>query len=267
MLVKQETTQIGDILRYWRRIRRLSQMELAAAANISTRHLSFVETGRSRPRRNVVLRLANALHLPFRHANALLESAGFSTNYSNIPLSDERMTPVRQALQRLLSQHEPLPALVVNHVYDILLSNQGFRNLSAWLAGEEVLRRYSNIYRLVFATDGLQPYFQDWPIVRHALLVRLHEEAVMRQDDRLWQLYADCAGQGTGGVKQETIQQEVITAPVLDFALRKDKVTLRFFSAITTFGTAADVTVQELHIESMFPVDAFTREWFAGLNP
>ncbi len=104
------------------------------------------------------------------------------------------MRPVRQALERLMTQHEPFPSIVVNLSYDILLSNGGFQALVTWLAGAEALQRTPNIYRLVFDTDGLQPFSDDWPLIRQALLSRLYEPALMMEDEVLWQLFADCSG-------------------------------------------------------------------------
>ena len=265
MLDVCESSKLGDLLRYWGRHQRMSQMDLAAAANISARHLSFVETGKAKPRRRLVLSLATALRMPFRHTNSLLAAAGYAPQYRTLPLSDERMQPVQLALKRLLEQHEPFPAIVVDQSYDILMANHGFNEVVAWFAGREALVEYPNIYRLVFASDGLRPFFDDWPFIERALLSRLHEEAIMRQDEALWELYDVCRAERRTATALYPNRDEAFSVPVLDFTLRKAEVALSFFSSMTTFGAALDVTVQELHIESLFPADTHTQETFERL--
>lgn len=264
MLANSAVGSVGDILRQWRKIRKVSQMELALEANVSTRHLSFVESGRSHPSDALLLDLARTLNLPFRHTNALLVAAGYAPRYSAFSLEDDQMAVIRTTLEHFLAQHEPYPAVVINRTYDILMATQGFRRTVTWLAGAEALAKYTNVFRLFFAPDGLRPYCTEWPLVRQILLARLYEEHILYQDARLAELYAECrAAGGDDSLLEEP--QSAHALPVLSFTLRKGSLELDFFSAITTFGSAVDTTVQELRIESLFPSDAATRQAFNPL--
>jgi transcriptional regulator with XRE-family HTH domain len=254
------STSLGDALRHWRRIRHLSQMDLALEADISARHLSFIETGRSQPSRDVVLQLAAALHMPYRHRNSLLLAAGFAPQFSASTLEDEHMEPVKYALVRHLEQHEPYPAVVVNPTYDILMANEGFKKTVSWFAGPDVLDKYANMARLTFAEDGLRPYLTCWPFMRDQLLARLHEEALMAQNDAIWQLIADLEALEPDSTA--TPPDMSAGLPLINIELVRNGCTYRFFSTITSFGTPLDATVQELRLESLFPADEATRKAF-----
>ncbi len=257
MTLMQTPTTLGDALRQWRRIRRVSQMDLALDAEISPRHLSFIETGRSQPSRNVVLQLATALKVPYRHRNSLLLAAGFAPEFSALKLEDERMAPVRQALLRHLEQHEPYPAVVVNPAYDILIANEGFKRTVSWFAGPEALDRYPNVARLTFAPDGLRPYLTCWPFMRDQLLARLREEALMTQHEAIWGLVAELEALEP---EAESLPPDMSAGlPVMSLELCLDDRTFRYFSTITSFGTPLDATVEELRLESLFPSDEATR--------
>lgn len=262
MTLLQSSTALGDALRQWRRLRRISQMDLALEAAISPRHLSFIETGRSRPSREVVLQLAAALRLPYRHRNSLLLSAGFAPEFSASKLDDAHMAPVRFALTRHLEQHEPYPAVVVNPAYDILLANQGFKQVLSWFVDPGILDKYPNMARLTFAADGLRPYLSCWPFMRDQLLARLREEALLSHNPAIWQLIADL----------QTLEPDAPAVPpdagpglpVMNLELARGGKTYRFFSTITSFGTPLDATVQELRLESLFPADEATRKAFSS---
>ncbi len=247
------TPPLGKALRRWRRTRSMSQMDLALEAQISTRHLSFIETGRSKPSRGVVLQLAHALDLPFRHCNSLLMAAGYAPEYQALSLDDGRMTQVRFALERILQQHEPYPALVVDQAYNILMTNTGYRQAVELFAGSEALEKYSNVYRLMFAHDGLRPYCTNWPFLQAQLLGRLREDAQITQNEALMQLLSELAAKVPETFAQ-SIEVDAIL-PVLSLELRKGSLVRRYFSTITTFGTPMDITVQELRIESLFPAE------------
>ena len=238
-------------------MRRVSQMDLALEAEISPRHLSFIETGRAQPSREVVLQLAGALRLPYRHQNSLLLAAGYAPQYATGRLEEERMTAVRYAIARHLQQQEPYPAVAVNPAYDILQANEGFRQLVGWLAGAEALQKYPNVARLTFAEDGLRPYVTCWPLLRNAMLVRLREESLMAQDPAIWALLEDLQELAAGS--EEALPDSFAGLPVMHLELEKGGRALRFFSTITTFGTPLDATVQELRLESFFPADEATR--------
>lgn len=254
---------IGDALRLWRRTRSLSQMDLALEADISPRHLSFIETGRSQPSREVVLQLAAALRLPLRHRNSLLLAAGYAPEYTASSLDEARMAPVRYALERHLAQHEPYPAVVVNPDYDILMVNSGMRRAVAWLAGDGALERYPNMVRLTFAEDGLRPYLSCWPLMRDFMLARLREEQLLSPGSGVGRLVAELAALSP---EPEELPAEMdFSLPVVSLELVKDGLALRFFSTVTSFGTPLDATVQELRLESLFPSDQATRDAFERL--
>lgn len=253
--------EIGDALRRWRRALRLSQMDLALEAGISPRHLSFIETGRSRPSRGVVLQLAGALRLPLRQRNELLLAAGYSPEFSAAALDDARLAAVRHALRRHLRQHEPYPAVVVNPAYDILMTNEGFRRVTEALAGPGILERFPNVYRLLFADDGLRPYIVCWPVMRAGLLARLRGEALLSRDETVGRLLVELEAQPDPAAG-ETPADPWGGLPVMALELGKDGRTWRFFSTITSFGTPLDVTVQELRLECLFPADEATQALF-----
>ena len=257
MTLSQTPTTLGDSLRHWRRLRHVSQMDLALDAEISPRHLSFIETGRSQPSRDVVLQLAAALHLPYRHRNSLLLAAGFAPEFSASKLDDGHMAPVKHALLHHLQQHEPYPAVVINPAYDILMANEGFKKTVSWFAGPEALQKYPNMARLTFAADGLRPYLICWPFMRDQMLARLREEALMSQDEAVWQLIEELQALEPGA---ESLPPDMSAGlPVMSLELVRDGRTFRYFSTITSFGTPLDATVQELRLESLFPSDEATR--------
>ena len=171
------------------------------------------------------------------------------------------MDLVRKTLRHLLDTHEPYPALVLDSVYDIQMTNAAFRRVVAWAARSDALESYSNIYRLTFARDGLRNAVRDWTVVERFLLARLQEEAVATQHEALTDLYGEMAALGSGDDLDPADTQVDQSLPILSFALEKAGRSAAFFSTITTFGTPLDVTTQELRIESLFPADEDTRRW------
>lgn len=253
-----EITKPGELLRQWREYRNLSQLDLSLAAGVSARHLSFVETGRANASRKLLLRLGRELRLDYRRQNLLLHLAGYAKEYPEPALEDARMAPVWDAISQILNQHEPYPAVVVRPNYDILWRNHGFQKMAVAFAGYDALERYPNVYRLVFARDGLQPYFENWDAVEAALLDRLFQEALAARREDLWSLF-----HALGGKKDLVLRHEGIALAgqvILPFTLRKGDLHLRMFSTLTTFSHPASVTVQEMQIESVFPADAESRE-------
>jgi transcriptional regulator with XRE-family HTH domain len=249
----------GAMLKHWRKVRRFSQMELALTANVSTRHLSFIETGRAQPGYDLILRLADVLELPLRQTNALLMAAGYAPRYTVWSMDDDQTGMVRAALERMLAQHEPYPALVTMRNYDLIMTNTGTRRLIAWLTdGDDLLARFGNSYRLLFASDGLRPYLVNFDLLQGVLLKRLHEESINYQSTALFQVYEACVADVADLQPGEPpIHDQHL--PVMTLELRKGDVEVCFFSTVTTFGTAIDVTTQELRIESLFPANEETR--------
>ena len=260
---KRETA--GEILRFWRQQNRISQLDLALDVGVSAKHISFVETGKSRPSRSLILKLANTLKLPFRYRNALLAAAGYAAEFGEESFDGPKMEIVRQALERLLTNHEPYPAFVVNKGYKILMINSGFERIVAFYLGEEALDRYDNVYRMTFAEDGLRPYIENWPLIEHFMLGRLWEEMVSSQHGGLFALYAEISQMCAGGDRLQVRIDDRL--PVMSLTLKKDATRTSFFTTIATLGTPLDLTTQELRIELLFPSDEETKGFFPSSPP
>ncbi len=261
MLPQPKPVSFGELLKHWRKVHRFSQMDLALNANVSPRHLSFVETGRAQPGQDLVLRLAEVLGVSLQHTNALLMAAGYAPRYSEWSLDDDKTGMVRAALSRMLKQHEPYPALVTTRQYDLLMVNDGARRLIGWLTGhDDVLRHFGNSYRLLFAPDGLRPYLVHFEHLKRMMLKRLHEESIAYQDEALFRLYEACLAETVGGEGDAAQPRKAEPQlPVMTLTVRKGAFEASFFSTVATFGTAIDVTTQELRIECFFPADTQTQ--------
>ncbi len=247
---------VGDLLREWRRRRRLSQLELSLDSSISARHLSFVETGRSKPSRETVVRLAESLEVPLRERNALLLAAGYAPVFPERALDAEEMEPVRGALDRFLRAHEPYPALVVDRWHDIVAANDALAALTAG-CDPELLEPPANAVRVALHPEGMAPRtvnLEEWSA---HLISRLRREAALTGDARLEALRREV--EGYPGVSAEPPAAER-TAPevVVPLRIRDGERELAFISTISTFGTAVDVTLAELSIEAFYPANAVT---------
>lgn len=260
----RKTASVGDLLRFWRNINRMSQLDLALEVGVSTKHLSFVETGRSQPSRNMILKIARSLKLPLRHRNGVLKAAGYASEFGEEPFAGEKMEMIRQALRRMLEKHEPYPAFVVNARYDILMTNSGYEQMIKFLAGEYALQKYRNVYRLTFAEDGLRPYIRGWSGVEQFLLNRLWDEAAASQNSELFSLYNEVARQRNSEAQIEWQVDENL--PVMNLTFVKEDTKASFFTTITTLGTPLDLTTQELRIESLFPADEDSKKLFSFLH-
>ena len=255
-----EPRTVGDLIRFWRNTKKLSQMDLALEVDISTRHLSFIETGKSRPSRKLIFRIAESQNMPFRHRNALLALAGYSSEYPEESFNGEGMGIVRQALQRFLSAHDPYPAFVIDGEYNILMKNFGYERMAKSIIGEDVFSRYDNVYLLTFSSDGFCNNIECWPAVGRFMLNRLMNEAILTKNSKIYSLYQQCLAM-FADVDEDTAQQ-VADLPVLSITIRYDGVLCKFFTLITTLGTPLDATSQELRIESLCPADEATRRMF-----
>jgi transcriptional regulator with XRE-family HTH domain len=246
---------VGPLLRDWRRRRRRSQMDLALDAGVSARHVSFVESGRARPSAEMVVRLAEQLEIPLRDRNQLLLAAGYAPLYGERPLDDPDMTPVREALELVLRGHEPYPAAVVDRWWEMVAANGGIALLTEGVA-PELLAPPVNVMRVAMHPDGMAPRIVNFGEWRAHLLERLRHQVSVTGDAALAALYEEVSGypgppdaddhHGAGG--------EVFVPLVFRAGDRE----LRFFSTVATFGTAVDITMSELAIESFFPADEAT---------
>ncbi len=226
----------------------------------TTKHLIFVETGRSNPSRNLVLKIADQFKLPFRHRNALLIDAGFAPVYGELPFDGKEMEIVREALHRLLESHNPYPAFVVNAGYKILLANSGYDQFVTFYAGESALKKYDNVIRILFSEDGLRPYVKDWSTIKQILIEQLWEEAISTQNAELMALYKELS---QGAISQDPDDYQMdLNLPVMSFVFEKSSKKASFFATIATLRTPLDLTTQELRIELLFPSDEETKKMF-----
>jgi transcriptional regulator with XRE-family HTH domain len=247
---------VGELLRRWREQRRLSQLELALQAEVSTRHLSFLETGRASPSREMVLHLADQLDVPLRERNQLLLAAGFAPVYSEAALDSAPLNAVRAAVRRILDAHAPNPALVVDRHWNMVDANSGLGIFTDGIASE-MLAPPVNIMRLSLHPDGAAPRIVNLAQWRAHLLGRLRREAARTVDAQLEQLYEEVRRYPCDGaaVDVDVPGPEDVVVP-LRFRARDGE--LAFFSTIAAFGTPLDITVEELAIELFFPADAST---------
>ena len=247
------TTHAGDLLREWRQRRRLSQLDLAIAANVSSRHLSFVETGRSRPTSEMILHLAEHLDVPLRDRNALLLAGGYAPAYPERDLAEPELTAVREALKRVLAGHEPYPAVVVNRWWELVDANPGIELFTRHVPAK-LLEPPVNVLRLSLHPDGMAPRIANLPEWRAHLLARLHRQAEATGDQRLAALYDELEAYPGG----ESEQPPPATDVVVPLRYRSDQQELAFISITAMVGTPKDVTVEELAIESFYPADETT---------
>jgi transcriptional regulator with XRE-family HTH domain len=242
----------GDLLRQWRQRRRLSQLDLASAADVSSRHLSFVETGRSRPTSDMILRLAEHLDVPLRDRNALLLAGGYAPAYPERGLAEPELQAVQAALSKILKGHEPYPAVVVNRWWELVDANAGIALFTRGVA-PELLHPPVNALRLSLHPHGMAPHIANLPEWRAHLLTRLRRQAETAGDTRLAELHDELAGY-PGDSAHFRAQPPAATDVAVPLRYRE----LNFWSITTVVGTPLDVTVSELAIEGFYPADAAT---------
>lgn len=247
-------TPVGMLLRDWRRRRRRSQLDLALDAGVSARHLSFVETGRSRPSRSMVLLLAEQLEVPLRERNQLLLAAGFAPSFAERPLADPEMAPIRGALDLVLGGYEPYPALVVDRGWNLVAANDPVSLLMQGAAAT-LLTPPVNVLRLSLHPDGVATRIINLAEVRAHILDRLAREAASTAAPELAELHRELLDY-PGGIERG-VADHAIAVPL---RLRVGEQELALISTITTFGTAVDITAAELSIEAFLPADAATAE-------
>ncbi len=245
---------IGVMLRDWRRRRRLSQLELSIQADISTRHLSFLETGRSTPSRDMVLQLADRLDLALRERNRLLLAAGYAPVYSETPLDAPPMTAVRSAIRQVLGGHEPYPAVVVDRAWNLVDANESLSVLTD-LVAPRLLVPPANVLRVSLHPEGLAPHIVNLDEWRGHLLHRLSRQVEFSGDPELADLEEELRGYPGGETHGTGSAVDGIVVPV---RVRRDCRVLNLFTTVATFGTPLDITLSELSIESFYPADEVT---------
>jgi transcriptional regulator with XRE-family HTH domain len=252
------TRSIGDLLREWRERRRLSQLALALEAEVSARHLSFVETGKARPSREMVLRLAERLEVPLRERNTMLLAAGFAPTYPERGLDDPALGVARAAIDRVLAGHEPFPALAVDRYWTLVAAN---RVVPALLTGVSpaLLQPPVNVLRLSLHPDGLAPRIANLPEWRAHLLARLSRQVEITADTRLAELLQELQSY-PGSRNTKGTDEPVSLSVAVPLRLHTDHGPLSLLSTTMFFGTPVDVTISELAIEAFFPADAATAD-------
>jgi transcriptional regulator with XRE-family HTH domain len=257
-----ESRVFPALLKYWRGRRGLSQLDLALVADVSSRHVSFLETGRARPSREMVLRMGAALDVPLREQNGLLRAAGFAAEFAEPGLTEGLSRWVTAAIERMLEQHDPYPMVVLDHRYDVIRSNRAaLRLIGSMVADPTLLTPPINIFRLLFDPRLGRRAVVDWETTARAMLARLHREALARpgnaESSELVQALFEYPG-----VPEAWRQPDfsLPSEPALTLRLRYGDQELAFLTTVTVFDAPQNITLQELRIESYFPLDDRTRE-------
>ena len=255
-------SDFGALLKYWRKTRRLSQLELGLTASISSKHISFLETGRAQPSREMVILLSNALDIPLNDRNVLLSLAGFSKAYSRMHIEQPDMEAVRNALTIMLNNHAPYPALVLDWDWNIVMANEPQMRLAQYIARQQPhFPQTKNILELLFDPNGFRPFVENWEEIAFVLIQRIQRERMIHEDRRSNLLerlmkYPDIPS------NWDAHDHNGHSAPMVHVVLALGDLRLKLFSTLASFGTAIDVTMQELIIEQYFPVDGATKSFF-----
>jgi len=246
---------VGDLLRGWRTRRALSQAELAFEAGISVKHLSYVETGKAAPGRDILLQLASALDLSLRDRNALLEAGGFARQYGERDLAAPELADARRAIDLLLGRHEPFPAIVTDRRWNVAQANRAGARLMTMLLGPARMQRPLNHMRMFLAPDELKPFVENWSTVAAALLARARHEAMAAPlDEALQSTWRELMR--LPELPAPATEDNSVPGPLCEVRLRKGDVGIGLIGAVLTLGTPQDVTLQELRVEMFMPADA-----------
>lgn len=261
----QNTRPVGEMLRTWRQRRRLSQLAFACDAEISARHLSFLETGRSRPSREMLLHLAERLDMPFRERNALLLAAGFAPVYSETGIDNPDAAAARRAVDLVLASHEPFPAIAIDRHWDLVAGNAA---LPLFLAGipDDLLTPPINVLRLSLDPRGLAARIENLGEWRAHVFERLERQIEFTNDEKLAALLAELRLFSASGTAEEKPNTDY-GGLIVPLRIATEAGTLSFFTATTVFGTAIDITFSELVIETFMPADDFTASTIRALAP
>jgi transcriptional regulator with XRE-family HTH domain len=254
------THGFGHLLRQWRMTRHMSQLALATDAGISARHLSFLETGRAQPSREMVQLLAGMLDVPLGERNALLMSAGYAPIYGERPLGAPELEPVRRALEFIMRQQEPYPALVLDGQWNIVMRNGASRRIFDLFRGPSRDDEPINVMRTLFHPNGLRPFVTNWEEVAECLMHAVHREVAATGADAVVRLRDELLAYPGVPSRWRAADTLAPMPPLVSMHLRKGDLSLAFFGMITLLGTPRDVTLQQLKIECFFPADAVTEQ-------
>jgi transcriptional regulator with XRE-family HTH domain len=252
---------LGNLLRHWRNTRGKNQLDLSIETELSQRHISFIESGRSVPSRQVLMKIAQALDVPLRDRNALLLSAGYAPAYSQAAWNSGQMQSVTRALERILRQNEPFPALVMDRYWNVLMTNESAPRFFNCFIDMSQRTGPRNVLHLMFDPKGMRPFVDNWEEVAGSLIQRVHFEAVGRViDEGTKELLAALRAYPGARTDGRANQRSDSIAPMIPISFRKGQTVLNYFSMVTTVGTPQTVAAQELRIESMFPADETTEK-------
>lgn len=263
-----QANDLGALLRQWRGARNKSQMEASLDAGVSQRHLSFIEIGRSVPSRETLIGIAEALEIPYRDRNSLLLAAGYAPMYEAAGWDDQELRSVTEALNRMLRQHEPYPAIVLDRYWNVSRTNTAAPRFFNSFVDLSARPQPRNLLHLMFDPAGLRPFVVNWEEVARTLIQRIYRESVGRViDEKLQELIG--ALLAYPGAKPEwrtsSIPRAPSELPVIPIRFMKDGETLSYFSMLTTLATPQTIATQELRIESMFPMDEATETQHARI--
>jgi transcriptional regulator with XRE-family HTH domain len=267
-LAQPADSQLRALLKEWRRLRGKSQIDLSLDSGISQRHLSFIESGRSVPGRDTLVAIAEALDVPLRDRNALLLAAGYAPIYSDRAFDAREMQSLTQAVERMLRQHDPFPAVVMDRYWNVLLANDSSPRFFGSFIDMSRQRSPRNLLHLMFDPEGMRPFVRDWENVARGLIQRVHRESVGRVvDDKTRQLLADLGRYP--GVKSEwrspAVPSIAPVAPVITYSFLREEQVLNYFSLVTTVGSPAAIAAEEMRIECIFPADPETESAHVAL--
>jgi Predicted transcriptional regulators len=250
--------ELGELLRYWRGARGKSQIELSLDTGVSQRHLSFIESGRSAPSRQTLMHIAQGLEVPFRDRNRLLLAAGFAPIYGEDAWNADEMKSVNAALERVLRQHEPFPAVVMDRYWNVFMTNASAPRFFNMFIDIEARPKPRNLLHLMFDPAGLRPFIAHWDRTARSLIHRVHRESVghvidERTRDLLTTLMAYPEVEGVLKLTDAAIPEP--TLPMVPLSFVRDGHALNYFSMVTTVGAPQTIATQELRIECMYPAD------------
>jgi transcriptional regulator with XRE-family HTH domain len=261
--IVQRQSLFADLLRNWRQKRRLSQLDLALSSGVSQRHVSFLESGRAKPSRSMILQLSEALEVPLRERNDWLTAAGFAPMFRSTPLDDPQMSQVMAAVKMMLANHVPFPAVAIDRAWNIRMANAPFDMLMAMI-GTDIWQRVGgaerNLMRLFFHPNGIRPLVTNWTAIAPLLWHRAQREAETLGGQEMKEVLLELSQHQTADTLWAA--EDAALVPVLPLEIEKDGARVSLFTVIATFGTAQDVTADELRIESLFPADAATERQF-----
>jgi transcriptional regulator with XRE-family HTH domain len=253
---------VGRLLKQWRERRRMSQLGLATEAEISTRHLSFLETGRAQPSREMLLLLSRALEVPLRARNELLTAAGYAAIYRETGLEAPEMAQVRRAIDFMLRQQEPYPAAVLDRQWNVVRGNEALgRVMGLFLSADDAAAAGApNVMRLTYHPRGLRSWIGNWEQTASAYIQWLHRDLLRTGDARTGALLDELLSYPGIPRAWLSLDLDASTAPFLTMEFRKDELRLNFFTTLASLGTPYDITLHELRVECFFPADDATDE-------